>query len=530
VVTVPLVGNAASPESASGGGEIIDGGTFTSGPPNHIDPALNDLLDTYQLINAMFDGLTDLDTNNPEGTAVVPLVAESWEGNEDATEWVFTIKEGQQFSDGEAILPSTFQRSWERATDPDFAGYYSYLFNFIDGGAEKLAGEADTISGVVADDEAMTLTVTLDAPYANFPSIAGFQTFSPVPEAAMENPADWENGMMIGNGPYMLEAPRNDQEIVLVANENWAGDFAGETWPDRPERIVFRIFADVDTSFNALEAGEVDTATIPPARAEDARSNWGTTIETSVLGSYHFIINQRDPRIGGEENLLLRQAISMAIDREAINTAVYNGLRQTSTGIVPPGIPGFAENQCDYCAYDPDAAQAAYDEWLAAGNEPQVIPIQFNSDAGHEPVVAIVQDNLSAIGIESEADPRISETYFDELAEGACVMCRAGWIADYPTFDNFMYDLFHTDSLDGNNYGYSNPEFDALIDEAKATTDPDAQAQLFQQAEQILLNQDVGVIPINWYSGDYAFNPEVLANFGHSNLFLIPWWELTVTR
>ena len=185
----------------------------------------------------------------------------------------------------------------------------------------------------------------------------------------------------------------------------------------------------------------------------------------------------RDPRVGGEENLLLRQAISMAIDRDAINESVYNGLRSVSTGVTPPGIPGFAENLCDYCAYDPEAAQAAYDEWLAAGNEPETIPIQFNADAGHEPVVAIFVDNLAAIGIEAEADPRIAETYFSELADGACVVCRAGWIADYPTYDNFMYDLFHTDSIGFNNYaGVSNPEFDALVDEAKQTVDPDAQA------------------------------------------------------
>ena len=70
---------------------------------------------------------------------------------------------------------------------PDFAGDYSYLLNFIDGGAEKLAGEADTISGVVADDEAMTLTVTMDAPYSNFDAVAGFQLFFPMPEAAVES-------------------------------------------------------------------------------------------------------------------------------------------------------------------------------------------------------------------------------------------------------------------------------------------------------------------------------------------------------
>ena len=220
----------------------------------------------------------------------------------------------------------------------------------------------------------------------------------------------------------------------------------------------------------------------------------------------------------------------MAIDRAAINEAVYNGSRTLSTGITPPGIPGFAEGLCDYCAYDPEGAQAAYDEWLAAGNEPQVIPIQFNSDAGHEPVVAIFIDNLAAIGIEAEADPRISETYFSEISAGACVICRTGWFADYPTYDNFMYDLYHQDSIGGNNHGFISDEFDAVVDEAKQTTDPEAQAQLFQQAEQILLNEEVGVIPINWYLGDYAFNPEALGDFHQTPFGLINWEQITVTK
>ena len=523
-----MVGTAAAPQSSEGGGELIDGGTFIAGPPEHIDPALNSTLDAYQVINAMYDGLTDIDVSDPENTRIVPLLAESFEPNEDATVWTFTVREGLTFADGEEILPSTFQRSWERAAD--IAGDYSYLLNFIDGGAERLAGEADSISGVVADDEAMTLTVTLDAPYSNFDAVAGFQLFFPVPEAADAAGDGYQDELMVGNGPYTWSRRAPTRRSSSCATTTGPATSTARPGRPAPSASSFRVFADVDTSYNALEAGEVDNATIPPARSEEARSNWGTTLDTALLASYHYLFNQRDPRIGGPENLLLRQAISMAVDRDAINEAVYNGMRTVSTGITPPGIPGFAENLCDYCAYDPEGAQAAYDEWLAAGNEPEVIPIQFNADAGHEPVVAIIIDNLAAIGIEAEADPRITETYFTELADGACVFCRIGWTADYPTYDNFMYDQYHSDSLDGNNYGYINEEFDALIDEAKATTDADARAQLFNQAEDILLNEDVGVVPINWYLGDYAYNPEVLEGFGQNPLALITWEQITVTR
>ncbi len=513
------------------GGEFVDLGTFVGDPPEHIDPALNSTLDAYQVINALYDGLTDVDATDPANPVIVPHVAESYEANEDATVWTFTIKDDQYFSDGEQVVPTSFQRAWERASDPEFAGDYSYLMNFIDGGAEKLDGSADTISGIEADDEAMTLTVTLDAPYSNFDAVAGFQLFFPMPSAVedLESQADWENGIMIGNGPYLMAEPRTDEEIVLTRNDDWSGDFNGETWPDRLETITFRVTADPDTSYNAFEAGEGDNANIPPARTQEAQDTYGTTLDVDILGSYHFLFNERAEQVGGDENLLLRQAISQAIDREEINQAVYDGSRNTSTGITPSGIPGFAPDICDYCAYDPEAAQAAFDQWTEEGGElTEPIPIQFNRDSGHEPVVQIMIDNLAAIGIDAVADGRDAETYFTELADGECVICRAGWFADYPTYDNFMYDLFHSDALNGNNFGFIDDDFDALVDEGKQTVDRDAQAELFQEAEDILLNQQIGAIPINWYRGDYAYNADRIANFPQTNFGLIIWEQVTL--
>ena len=516
-------------EEAQQGGEVDDLGTFVGDPPEHIDPALNTTLDAYQVVNAVYDGLTDINASDPDNPEIVPQVAESFESNDDATEWTFTIREGLTFADGEEILPSTFVRSWERASDPEFAGDYSYLFNFIEGGAEKLEGTAETISGVEADDDAMTLTVTLSAPYSNFDAVAGFQLFMPVPEAAgtdAATAAEWENGEMFGNGPFMLEQARTDTEIVLVPNPEWDGTvYEDLDLPESPylERVTFQVSADPDTSFQSFEAGEGQTGQIPPGRVTEATSNYANTLDVAILGSYHFDVNLRDPVLGGDENLLLRKAISQAIDRDEINTAVYEDSRTVSNGVTPEGIPGWKADLCDDCAYDPEAAQEAFDEWQAAGNslaEPLVI--QYNLGAGHENVVAIIIDNLSQIGIEAVEEGIDTETYFTQIADGACTICRTGWFADYPTYDNFMYDLYHSDSIGGNNHGYENEEFDALVDEAKATVDPEEQADLFNQAETILLDE-VGVIPLNWYRGDYVYNEDQIGGFTQTNFGLIAW-------
>ena len=508
-----------APEDGVQGGEVVDLSAFAGGPAEHIDPRINTTSAGWQVGGSLYDGLTETDFSDPDNPEVRGVVAESWESNDDASEWTFQLREGLKFSDGEDVLPSSFVRGWETASDPDFAGDYSYLFNFIDGGAEKLAGEADTLAGVEADDDAMTLTVTLSEPYSTFPFVAGFQTFMPMPSAVddLADQAEWENGEMVGNGPFMLESPRTDTEVVMVPNPEWDGTMYDEELglPEQPylDKVTFRVSGDLDVAYNSFEAGEADITGFPAGRYQEAQDNYATTIETPFLGAYYFQVNDRDPRIGGEENLLLRQAISQAIDRDEINEAVYEGSRTTATGITPPGIPGMEEGLCEYCTYDPEAAEVAYQEWLDAGNElTEPLPIQLNAGFGHEPVVQIIVDNLDAIGIPAEAEPFDSETYFGQLAEGACVMCRSGWLADYPTYDNFMYDLFSTDSLDGNNYGYSNPEFDELIAQAKAETDEDARGELYRQAEQILLNEDIGTIPINWYNGTLVYNGDKIAN------------------
>jgi oligopeptide transport system substrate-binding protein len=528
----------ATEDQAEGvqGGDLVDLSTFGQGPGEHIDPALSTTVSESQVGESLYDGLTKVDYSDMENPVVRGLVAESWEPNEDATEWTFTVRDELFFSDGTQVLPSSFKRAFERASEPEFAGDYSYLFSFFEGGQEKLDGAADEISGVVADDDEMTLTTTLSAPYANFDAVIGFKLFAPMPEAVEEltDQNEWENGVMIGNGPFMMDAPRNDQEIVLVANPEWDGTKYDEELglPEQPflDSVTYRVSVDEDTAYNAFEAGEGLVTQFVAGRYQEAIDNYATTIDEPVLGVYYFQINDRDPRIGGEENKLLRQAISQAIDREEINEAVYEGSRTTATGITPEGIPGFEEGLCEFCAYDVEAAQAAYDEWQGAGNSlTEPLPIQFNADAGHEPVVQIMIDNLDQIGIPATGEPIPSETYFGQMAEGACVICRSGWIADYPTYDNFMFDLFDTTALDGNNYGYSNEEFDGLLADAKETTDADEAADLFHQAEQILLNDDIGTIPINWYRGEYVYNPDEVANLQQDPDLHIEWETVSLT-
>ncbi len=500
--------SAAASGDAPAGGTFVDGAQFTAVPP-HIDPLLTSELDGAQVSTALYDGLTEF--ANEDGVPVVkPLIAEDWEVNDDATQFIFTIKDGLTFADASPLLPSNFKKAWDIAASPELAADYGYLFGLIKGSAELSDGTATELSGVVADDEAMTLTVDMNQPYADFPSVASHIIFSPMPDARfeLEDQSTWEQEAMIGNGPFTMETAQTDQEIVIVRNDSWAGDVNGNTSAIL-DQVTFKIFADVDSAYAAFEAGETQSATIPGGRYAEATGQYSNTSETALLASYHWVYGMRDEDpLGGAANAKLRQAISLAIDRESINAAVYDGGRTVGTSITPPGIPGFEEDLCDFCGFDLDAAKAKLAEFQAEGGTiPEGIKLVFNAGAGHEDVAAIYQQNLEALGVTVTQEPLSSETYFDTLRDGGCPgLCRAGWFWDYPIYDNGMYDLFHVDSIGGNNLGwYDSADFNELVTTARQTVDTDEREQLFRDAENQLLNVDTAVIPTNWYSGDHVF-------------------------
>ena len=515
-------------EAASDDAALVDVATFAAGPPTNLDPALNGDADAYSVVNQLYDGLTDLDTSDPDDPVVVPLVAESFD-SPDSKVWTFTIREGVEFSDGEAVQASSFVRGWERAAA--LGGPYSNLFELIEGGAAKVNGEAPTITGVVADDAARTLTVTLTQPLADFPILAGFQVFSPMPSAVdeLDDQSQWDQGVMIGNGPFKMAEARTDSEVVLERNERWAGNFQGIDQASL-DRITFRVSEDRDSAFASFEADEAHVGPLPRDGAQAVAEQYGDTLDTSLLSSYHLQIAWNDPVLGGPDNVELRRAISLAIDRDEVNEAAYGGTQANATGIVPPGIPGFEADLCDHCRHDPDAAKEAFAKWTEAGNELDgPVVLQVNAGQGHEPALQVMVDNLKAVGIDARADTPPQEAYQELLGTGGCTICRFNWVADYPTYDNFLKSMFHSSGGEPHppNFGsYVNPEFDQLVDQAIGTTDTEERAELFRRAEDLLVNVDVGVIPVFWGRGLYIYDEDEVEDFEQTPFGIVLWEQV----
>jgi len=356
--------------------------------------------------------------------------------------------------------------------------------------------------------------------------------FGPLPEkevSKLSDQADWNKGIMIGNGPFKMDQPASESEVVLSRNDSWSGNVLGDK-KAKLDKLTFKISKDQDTAYTDFQAGNLMSATIPSGQFGDAQAKYGNTVKSPTLGSYHFDFGFTDPQLGGEKNLKLRQAISLAIDREEINAKVYEGTRNMPTGIVMPGIPGFKEGLCKYCKYDKDAAQKLLDEWKGAGNSLSgPITIDYNTGAGHQDVVAIIQENLKALGIETTPN-LVSEKYFGSMAKGGCHLCRSGWYADYPTYGNFMLDLFGKASIGGNNMGsFTDDKFEGLLTKAQAEPDDAKRAALYQEAEAYLLNDVTAAVPINWYKGDQVFAENVVG-YDQPPLGIILWEKVGIKK
>ncbi|MGH9149210.1 MAG: peptide ABC transporter substrate-binding protein [Acidimicrobiales bacterium] len=500
-IAAPGCGSGSKTSAIVAGGRFVDLQNFANGEPDHIDPALATSTQESQPGHLIFDGLTDVDYQTGE---LKPMVAESYTSNADASVWTFIIRSGVRWHNGEPVLASDFKYAWERVARAELASRVSYHLDPVKGKAALAAGTATELAGVKADDAARTLTVELEYPYSIFPATVAHLAFSPVPAKVLRALPDqqaWEKGVMIGNGPFrMKEAWRPGDSITLVRNDDFWGGLTGQK--AHLDELVFKMSKDVGTAYSDFEAGNGHSAYVPAGLVEQARARYPNTIDRSVLGTYYYFFNMRDPVVGGEHNLKLREAVALAIDRRAIVDSVYSGVRKVATGFVPPAMPGYAAGLDRQQGRDLEAAKAALREW---GRPPPRLKLSFNADPDHKTIALLVQGNLKEIGIESTLDEQPGRTYGSFLSSGGGQLTRTGFIADYVDYDGFMYPLFHSRAIGGDNHAqYSNPRFDALVDQARRTTDAAARQALYRQAEQLMLEDQV-VVPLNWYAGQIVY-------------------------
>lgn len=503
---------AAPATTKAAAGTPKKGGTFVSvdiaaGDPDHIDPALSHVVSAAQVTGSLYDGLVDIDYETGE---LKPAVAQSWTSNADGTQIVFKLKKGVKFSNGEDVLPSNFKCAWERAAAPSTASEVGYHLDAIKGKKDIDDGKTKLLSGVTADDANLTLTVNLVSPFTSFVANTQHTVFSPTTKAQCAAGNNYEQGVMIGNGPFKMDGPwKHDQEIKLVRNDSYYGGINNhQAYLDG---VTFKIMKDTIAAYNLFESGGASASGIPGGRIKEATGKYGDRAATKpTLSIQYYGFNWADPTVGGFANAKLRQAASLCINRDQINTTIFDNTRAIATGVTPPGVPGFKAG-LSAISGKPDVAagKKLIAEW---GKPNPSFKLRVNSVSTNLQIAAIIQQNLKDCGIDVDIDPRPSTTYFSELARNNDYQFfRSGWAYDYAGYDNGMYPLFDTETIgeSGSNYSkFSNAEFDKLVAQARATTDDAKQASLYQQAEKILLDQAI-VVPLVWGKWTYVVSKDV---------------------
>ena len=527
--------NSSAPASGSSsdgkpvvGGTLTDLQNFSGASPDHLDPNRAASIQDSQPGQLLYAELTK---TNPKTSELENNVAESIDHNADFTEWTFHVKKGLKFSNGDPVLPSSFAFSWNRLINPALASEVSYHATDnlkIVGAADVAAGKAKTMSGLVADDTAMTLKMTLEAPLNFADKIVSHLAFAPLDEKdvtkngtlSVEQTVDYEKGVMIGNGPYKMEGAEKPQDsVTLVRNDLYDG--GPEKHKAYIDKIIFKEFngeSAQDTAWTTFESGGGDTGYIPSTRFAEAKAKYGPVNRIAnkpTLGIYYWGFNWKDPDVGGPANVKLRQAITAAINKTEMINKVYNGSRKVATAFTPPGIPGQKAGLDKIPNQDLTAAKKYLAEWeQESGKKASSLDIKLNYGIGlgHADNAAIIQANLASIGIKSSLDGRDGTTYFKSIRQNnpPGMFLRAGWIADYVAYDNMLFPIFDSASIGQDNLTqYSNPEFDKLITEARAAkTEADAQAK-YRDAEDLVLNKDRVAVPLNWYAGQVTWSERV---------------------
>lgn len=513
--------NAAS--TNGGSVKASEGGTFKYyiSDPVAIDHYNLQESEGTQVGHVLFDSLVEWDWDKGD---VKAKAAESWEINDDNTVFTFHLKDAK-FHNGDPVTSESFKRGWQRLVDTTMTtpGEIGYHLAPVVGYDEMAAGEATEISGLTCPDD-KTFVVTLKEPMADFLAVCCHPGLAPAPQAALEDPANYLLAP-IGNGPFMMDGKWESGQYINVKRFD---DYYG----DKPalDAINFSIQKDPKTAYSELEAGNMDFCQIPTGRFAELTEKYGSSVDGYTISPsrqtlagaeasvYYLAVNLEDETMANKD---LRHAIGLAINRQNIVDTLYEGVREPADNVFPPIIDKKG-GSWEYAKYDPEAAKKIIDEKGLAGT---TIKLSYNSGGGHEDIMSCIQADLTAVGLNVEQDTKEWAAYLQGLTDGDFQMGRLGWIADYPTLDNFIFPNFYS-TADNNYSRYNNPEVDAAIDDARKIADEDDRKDAYRKINQMVAD-DMPIIPIMFYAHQHVasdrvnelyYNAQGIADLGHASL------------
>ncbi|MDP9841804.1 peptide ABC transporter substrate-binding protein [Streptosporangium lutulentum] len=501
VLVVSACGGSETP-AAQGGQQGAKEFSVALTEPDHLTPGNTSSSYSITVLQALFDLPVVIDAKGQPQMRAAESVT-----SEDQKVWTIKIKPGQKFHNGEPVTAESFADAWNAAAYGPNAWTNNYYFENVEGydalnpeapeGSEEAPKPTvDKLSGLKVVDP-NTLQVTLTAPFSQFPITLAYTGFAPMPKAAFADLAAYDV-KPIGNGPFALDGEwvRNRQ-IKVKRFEGYTGPR-----PAKSDSINFKIYESRDTAYVDLRAGKVDLIqTIPPASVSEAKTLLGDRFVATPSGTMDYLgFPVYDKRFASAD---LRKAISMAIDRQAIVDAVFNGTFKPMSSLVAPLVPGYREGACgEACVYDVAKAKALFE---AAGGFSGTMNLYFsNADPSYEQWMTAVanqlKDNLGIADIQFRKVP--AADYLSTLrAHKQDGPYRNNWVMDYPSPQNYLQSMWG----EGNRMGWESKKFNDLISQANSAAGMEASIPLYQQAEDVAL-REMPMAPLwNWQDqGGYS--------------------------
>ena len=502
---------------------------FYIGNPVAIDPYNVQESSGHQVVWALFDSLVGYDW---QARKLVGKAAETWETNDDSTVHTFYLRPDATFHNGEAVTAESFKRAWERICDPTMKprSAISYHLDPVMGAAQMAVGSATSLSGVEAVDD-LTLKVTLVHPMTDFPYVCAHPALAPVPQAALDDPQRFFVAP-IGNGPFKMDGEWvPDQSIRVTRFEDYVDS------PAHLDGVHFVFLERPETAFTEFTEGHMDFAPVARGRIGELKLHYGLSEDgyTATPGQqvltgtkcsvYYLAVNCEDAVMCDVD---VRRAISLAIDRQRICDNFFDGTYLPADRIVPISVDGDVNGAWEYSRYDMDEAKSLLDKAYPAADDGKRglrLSLLFDSGGGHKGILNYVSEDLEKVGIEIELSSFEYEAFLDAAKSRHCQLVRFGWVADYPTMDNFLYPLFFSTSAD-NHSNYAVDAVDEALLEARGTVDEVDRRLAYREASK-RIGEDMPVIPLMFQSHNHVvservarlyYDPQGVAHFADAEM------------
>ncbi|KQI67861.1 peptide ABC transporter substrate-binding protein [Loktanella sp. 3ANDIMAR09] len=469
-----------------------------------IDPGKVEDTDGSDMVRQLFEGLYNQDADGN----LIPGVATDYTVSDDNLTYTFTLRDNAKWSNGETVTAGDFEYAWKRAASPALASPYSWYIELmsIENASAVIAGEMEPDAlGVTAVDDT-TLQVTLSQPLPYFPQMLTHSTTFPVLQSNVEEFGDdWvQPGNMVSNGAYVLTEFVPQERAVMSRNtEYW--DNANTTL----ETVTRLVVADENVGLTRYLAGELDRTDVPAGQYPRLSQEYPDQAMSVPLScSYYYMFNLRDNGPEEFQDPAVRQALSLAVDRDIIVDAVLAGGQKPAYNFTHWATAGFEAPEIAMAGMTQEERNAQAQELLASAgygaDNPLTVDLVYNTNESHRAVaVAISQMWKQTLGVETTLANQEWQTFLDARGSGDFDVARGGWCADYNEASTFL-DLMQSGS-GYNDSKYVNEEVDALLANAKTSDNPNAD---YAAVEEIIAT-DMPIIPIYHYAAVKMLNDQI---------------------